>query len=53
MIYEAFNEALNFIRPYGVRGQPYPWMSNPLKVYSHITDAFNIEKAMVIHINYL
>lgn len=33
MIYEAFNEAINYVRPFGIRGQPYPWKSNPLKVY--------------------
>ena len=55
MVYEAFNEALNFIRPYGIRGSPYPWKSNPLKVYAHSTDAQNIEKAMVmiLHLFYV
>jgi hypothetical protein len=47
MVYEAFNEALNYIRPYGIRGQPYPWLSNPLKAYQHVTTLSNYEKAMV------
>ncbi|CAK82137.1 unnamed protein product (macronuclear) [Paramecium tetraurelia] len=46
MVYEAFNEAINFVRPYGIRGQPYPWKSNPLKVYQNLTTPETIDRAM-------
>ncbi|CAD8150336.1 unnamed protein product [Paramecium pentaurelia] len=46
MIYEAFNESINYIRPFGIRGQPYPWKSNPLKVYQSQTTKESIDKAM-------
>ncbi|KAM3133062.1 hypothetical protein pb186bvf_014779 [Paramecium bursaria] len=46
MVYEAFNEAINYVRPYGIRGQPYPWKFNPLKVYCNRTTVENIERAM-------
>ena len=28
MIFDAFNEALDSLRPYGLKGLPYPWKSN-------------------------
>ncbi|CAK56319.1 unnamed protein product (macronuclear) [Paramecium tetraurelia] len=46
MIYEAFNESINYIRPYGIRGQPYPWKSNPLKVYQNQTTKESIDRSM-------
>lgn len=47
MVYEAFNEAVNYVRPYGVRGQPYPWKANPLKLYANETTRENLDSAMV------
>jgi len=28
MIFEAFNEALDSMRPFGLRGKPLPWKLN-------------------------
>lgn len=28
-IFDAFNEALDYLRPYSVQGMPYPWKMNP------------------------
>ena len=28
MIFDSFNEALDSLRPYGLKGLPYPWKSN-------------------------
>ncbi|CAD8060360.1 unnamed protein product [Paramecium sonneborni] len=46
MVYEAFNEAINYVRPFGIRGQPYPWKSNPLKVYQNLTTPETVDRAM-------
>lgn len=32
MIYEAFNESLDNMRPYGIRGKPMPWKVNNNKI---------------------
>ncbi|CAD8058482.1 unnamed protein product [Paramecium sonneborni] len=45
MVYEAFNEAINYVRPFGIRGQSYPWKSNPLKVYQNITIPETLDRA--------
>ena len=31
LIFDALNEALDFYRPYGLKGKPYPWQTNPMK----------------------
>jgi len=28
MIFDSFNESLDSFRPFGLKGQPYPWKSN-------------------------
>lgn len=41
-IFDAVNEAMNSVRPYGIEGEPMPWSSRPRKnVYVGIED--NIE----------
>lgn len=32
MIYEAFNESLDNMRPFGVNGKPMPWKVNSQKI---------------------
>jgi hypothetical protein len=32
MIYDSFNESLDSMRPYSLRGKPLPWKTNTLKV---------------------
>ena len=32
MIFDCVNEALNHTRPYGIKGNPFPWSSKQLKL---------------------
>jgi len=32
MVYDCFNEALDSMRPFGIRGKPLEWKINSLKI---------------------
>lgn len=32
MIYDCFNEALDYMRPFGIRGKPVEWKTNSKKL---------------------
>lgn len=46
MIYDSFNESLDSMRPYGLRGKPLPWKTNTLKVSSSQVNEENMEKIL-------
>jgi len=46
MIYEAFNESLDAMRPYGIRGKPMAWKVNSNKIMALKIDTTNMEKIL-------
>ena len=46
MIYDSFNEALDSMRPFGIRGKPLPWKTNSLKISSVQITEENMEKIL-------
>jgi hypothetical protein len=46
MIYDSFNEALDAMRPYGLRGKPLPWKVNSSKLSFIMITTENIEKIL-------
>ncbi|EAS03726.2 IQ calmodulin-binding motif protein, putative (macronuclear) [Tetrahymena thermophila SB210] len=46
MIFDCFNEALDSMRPFGLRGKPLPWKINSNKLSSIIITPDNIEKIL-------
>ncbi|KAL4494558.1 hypothetical protein ABPG72_004460 [Tetrahymena utriculariae] len=46
MIFDCFNEALDSMRPFGLRGKPLPWKINSNKLSSIIITPENIEKIL-------
>jgi hypothetical protein len=42
MLFDAVNEALNYIRPYGIKGEPLPWSNKPRLItpYTQINKIF-------------
>jgi len=46
MIYESFNEALDSMRPYGIRGKPLLWKVNSSKLSSITITSENLEKIL-------
>ena len=46
MILEAFNESLDSMRPYGIRGKPYEWKVNCQKLSSVLITVDNMERIL-------
>lgn len=42
MLFDSVNEALNYIRPYGIKGEPLPWSYKPRLItpYTKISKIF-------------
>lgn len=36
MLFDVINEALNYVRPYGITGEPPPWSKKPRKIYQDV-----------------
>ncbi len=46
MIFDAFNESLDALRPFGLPGKPLPWKINAARLsYTAITE-YNIERVL-------
>jgi len=46
MIYDCFNESLDSMRPFGLRGKPLPWKINTNKLSSIIINTDNMERIL-------
>jgi hypothetical protein len=46
LVYDCFNEALDSMRPFGLRGKPLPWKINSNKLSSITITPDNIEKIL-------
>ena len=46
MTFDCFNEALDSMRPFGLRGKPLPWKMNSSKLSSIKINTDNIEKIL-------
>lgn len=46
MIFDCFNESLDSMRPFGLRGKPLPWKINSNKLSSITITTENIEKIL-------
>lgn len=50
MIFQALNESLDAIRPFGLPGKPFPWKINPGRLsFIEITE-FNMERVLGLSI---
>jgi hypothetical protein len=46
MIIDSFNEALDSMRPFGIRGKPLPWKCNAARLSCILINDDNIEKVL-------
>jgi len=44
MILDCFNEALDYIRPYGIKGKPLSWLTNSSNISFQMVLSCNIDK---------
>ncbi|KRW98263.1 hypothetical protein PPERSA_02207 [Pseudocohnilembus persalinus] len=49
MIFNSFNQSLNFMRPYGILGKPNFWETSQVRLYKKV-DQENIEKVLGLSI---
>ncbi len=49
MIFDTFNESLNYFRPYGNKGKPLPWKVNPRKICGNLVKENQIDKVIKIN----
>jgi hypothetical protein len=45
-VFDAINEALNLVRPYGSKGEPMPWSSAPRRSFFVYADEEHLEKIL-------
>jgi hypothetical protein len=45
-VFDAINESLNAVRPYGARGEPMPWSSVPRRSFFVYADEEHLEKIL-------
>jgi len=43
-IFDAVNEAMNLVRPYGKNGEPLPWSNKPRKNFFVYADSTQLQK---------
>lgn len=48
LIFDAFNDALDFFRPFGVDGQPYTWKRQLEQSQVTVITRFNFDKVLDI-----
>ena len=45
-VFDAINEALNMVRPYGSKGEPMPWSSIPRRSFFVYADEDHLDKIL-------
>lgn len=45
-VFDAINEALNMVRPYGSKGEPMPWSTTPRRSFFVYADEEHLEKIL-------
>jgi hypothetical protein len=51
MVFDCFNESLDAMRPYGLRGKPLLWKVNPLKISSLVINQENVYNILYLGMN--